>query len=233
MSEFINLDFYESLPLFWQIVFAFLVTLLSWFGFLLKNSSFRKMTHNGIKKMFHYLRDKDVLLHPIFYNKKYYLNQLNNINFSSKIKTDLFRILLEEIIKVNIETAFECMSKSNLKGLNPHQVRNLLFDLLTRIIKKYEANTLERFIALHGREKGNKLYGLIYESTNGFKSYHKGRLIFIDENIERVLLSQSKNIKDAVRTILTQIDIAIDLSIIDCEDAFEDLNGEIEELVNQ
>ncbi|NHZ84403.1 MAG: hypothetical protein GWP19_00800 [Planctomycetia bacterium] len=232
MNEFINLDFYKELPLFWQIMFTFFIISLSWFTFLLKNSTFRKMLENGVRKMFHYLTDKDVLLHPVFYNKKYYLNQLNNINFEGSGKTELFRILLEELIKCNIDLSFDFFKKSSLKKQTPQQVRNSMFDLLTKIKKQYEKNTREKFMALHGRIKGAKLFGLIYDSAKGFKKHHGNRLLFINENIERVLLSQSKNSKDSIRTILTQIDIAVDLAILDCEDAFEDLNGDIEKLVN-
>ena len=233
MKELISLEFFSELPRFWQVVFSFFTFIFGVFTFLLKNATFRKMMLNGIKKTFHYLNDKDVLMHPLFYNKKYYLNLLNNINFESKNKTELLRILLTEKITASLEMTYDWVSKVKLKELSQLQLRNQLFDLIMRIINTYEKNTREAFIKLHGRDVGLKLFGLIYESENGFKAHHQNRVLFISENIERVLLSQSKNKKDALRTILTQIDIAVDLAIVDCEEAFKALNGRIEDLINK
>jgi len=227
-----NIEFMKDLPLGWQIIFTFFIILLSWFTFMLKNSTFRKMITHGITKVFHYITDNDLLMHPIFYNKRYYINQLNNINFILPEKTELFRILLTNIIKSSIDLSYECISKTDVKKLNTQTARNLMFDLIIKIIKTYEKNTREQYVAIYGRKKGLKLYGLIYESKEGFKNYHKNRVQFIIQNIEKVLLSRSKNIDDSIRTILTQIDIAIDMAILDCEDAFIDLNGRVERIIN-
>jgi len=231
LKDFFDLEFYKELPLFWQIIFAFFVIMLGWFTILLKNPNFRTFIANGFKKMFHFLSEKDLLIHPLFYNKRYYLNQLHNINFQSSVKTKLFRLLLTEVITASIELPYKVIQKTRLKHLSPIELRNLLHSMVYDIKKRYEQETRTRFIELYGREKGINLFILIYESSDGFKIYHHARLEFIIENIERVMMSQSKSLLDSVRTILTQIDIATDLAIIDCETAFKELNGRIENII--
>ena len=234
LNEFFSLEFYNELPVFWQIVFGLFAFFLGSFNILLIiRKSFRVLIGNGLKKMFHYFNEKDLLMHALFYNKKYYLNQLNNINFDSDIKTKLFRLLLTEVIKASIELPYKFLSETKLKKLSPQEVRNDLNDLIYRIIKKYEQETRTRFIEQYGREIGLKLFGLIYDSNDGFRNYHRARLDFIFENIDRVMFSATKTLFDSVRTILTQIDVSTDLAIIDCDLAFKELNGRIEDLINK
>ncbi len=232
LKDFFNAQFFKDLPLWAQIVLSIFTIFLLWFTYLLKNNNFRVLIGNGIRKMFHYVSEKDLLMHHLFYQKKYYLNQLHNINFESNNKTKLFRILLTELIKASIDLPFEHINKTSLRSMSPHELRNSFNDLLFRIIERYEKETLARFVELYGQKKGEEIFKLIYKSEEGFEKYHKNRIEFIFENIERVLLSQAKSMPDSVRTILTQIDIATDMAILDCETAFRELNGRIEIVIN-
>ena len=51
-------------------------------------------------------------------------------------------------------------------------------------------------------------------------------------NIERLVDSKRSN-RESGRSILTQIDIAVDLAILDCEVTFYNLNGQIAELIKE
>lgn len=231
ISKFFNLDFFKNLPFGWQVVFAILITFFGWFTFMLRSKNFRILISDGLKKIFHFLNEKELLMHSLFFNKRYYTNQLNNINFESHPKTKLFRFLLSEVIKSSIELPYNWIKDNAVKKQTLIQLKNSLDDLVHRIIKDYEENTKAVFQQEYGKTKGEKLFTLIYYSDMGFKKYHQARLEFIFENIDRVVQSSAKNVTDSIRTILTQIDISTDLAILDCEVAFRELNGRIEKTV--
>jgi len=237
--EFINkifaLDFFKNLPVGWQIVFAFFLILLAWFTIMLKSKNFRMFISQGFTKTVHYFKNEDLLMHSIFFSKKRYINQLSNIDFGQEHyeKTKIFRMLLEEVINSSIDLPREWLVNNQEKRMTPVHLRNSLDNLVYKIIADYEVKIKLRFNNEYGKEVSESMFALIYHSDNGFKRYHKERLEFIFRNINRVVNSQAKNINDSIRTILTQIDISIDLAILDCEMAFTDLNGRIENSINQ
>ena len=100
-----------------------------------------------------------------------------------------------------------------------------------KITKNSDSLSRDMFKNIHGNDRGNKLWGLIYESENGYKKYWEEKNRFLDKNIERFVYSKSYNNIESVRGILNQIYIAVDLAIIDCEETFEGLNGQITELI--
>ena len=82
---------------------VFIIFVLGGISFLvyqyIKNEKFRKSLLNFRKNS----KVINLMEHDLFYKEKYFLSAVNNITFENeKIKTDLFRILLNEKIKTSI-----------------------------------------------------------------------------------------------------------------------------------
>ena len=204
------------------------------FVFLLfKSKDFRTLVHKFVKKSFRLAGNKSVLSHDLFFNKKVYLNQIKQVGFISEHKTELFQILLKKKVSIVIDETFTWLKKyhKTFRKLHYSQFQAMLQDHINNLIAKYEFAIKAEYIKIHGQKRGIELFNLIYQSENGFKKYHDDNVRFIFKNIEKLAKSQAKNRIQQIRTFLLQIDVAIDISITDCEEVFDNLNGRIEEYI--
>lgn len=100
-----------------KITLAFILLL----GFLIynfvKNETFRKSVLNDFHK---FSSDKiNLLKHDLFQKQEYFDSAANNIYFENEpVKTDLFRILLEQKIHTSVEFTKEFISNKKLKNID-------------------------------------------------------------------------------------------------------------------
>jgi hypothetical protein len=234
MKDIIHSPAFESLPIGWKVFFGIIIALFLAFGYLLNYQGFRTLVGNMFVKMFRLASKEPLLMHVLFFNRSYYYSMINKMSFTDAKKTDLFVILAKNKVDTTIDMTKDFIKQhtDKLNEYNTMILRDLMFDLRYNIIKTSSQLSMDRFVEIYGRDKGLKLWGMIYESENGYKKYWEDKNVFINKNIERIIISKTRNNEESLRSILTQIDICIDLSILDCEDTFESLNGNISEIIN-
>ena len=235
MNEVINSPAFESLPIGWKIFFGIIIAIFLMFGYLLNYKGFRTLAANFFVKLFHIAKDEPLLMHVLFFNKSLYYGMINRMSFSDPKKTSLFSMITKNNVDVTINLTREFIKLHNgkFKDYQPNELRDLLFELRHQIDTSSAQQTRDQFVDMFGRDKGLKLWGLIYESQNGYKKYWEEKNVFINKNIERIIISKTRNNEESLRSILTQVDIAIDLAILDCEETFDNLNGHITEIINR
>lgn len=222
-----------GLPVAWQIVFGIIIALCLIFAYLMKYKGFRTIMANSFKKMFHIAKQQPLLMHNLFFNKNYYYRMIYRMKFEMPEKTEIFIILTKNKVDVTIQLTKEFIKEHNrkLKDYSSQQLRDLLYNSRHRITKQSNQLSKTKFCELYGKDKGLKLWGLIYDSNNGYKKYWEAKNLYIDKNIERLISSESRNNEESLRSILTQIDISLDIAILDCEETFNGLNGQIAEFL--
>jgi hypothetical protein len=203
--------------------------------FYLKNSNFRKSTNKFVFKLFLIASNKPILAHDLFYQENLFRAQIKRVSFKSKEKTEMFRILLNEKIKAVIEIPKQRIKEKAkfYRSAHPDEITAELYGIVESIIEQYEKKIREQYQCLYGARLGNAVYNLVYLGEKGFKQYHDNNVEFIEKNIRRLSRTASKNINDIFRTFLFQLLVATDTAILDCEDAFNGLNGDLEEVIRE
>jgi len=209
--------------------------LIPFAGFIfyyLKSEIFRKAVNRIIGKIFHIFMNRSALAHDLFFSENLFLAQIKRVKFPSKNKTELFQILLEEKIKAALRLSKQFV-KDNYKTIqkaHPSEIAAMLLNLIDAIVTEYEKNIFERYRLKYGEKIAYDLFNLIY--VNAFRPYHSENIGTIEKRVKRLPFSNSKNTDDILRTFFYKIQDALDDSILDCEEIFESLNGQIDAIIN-
>jgi hypothetical protein len=204
------------------------------FGFFyLKNETFRTLTNKTVLKIFKISFSNHILAHDLFFQKRLWQQLINRMFFSSPDKTKLYRILLEEKVKCVIST-IELKIKENKKLIRSNRAADILalmIEIINEATRKFEENLLTRFMHEYGNPTGKNLFNIIY--TANFKAVQ-------DENIERLINRISspaflltRNSDDMFRSYFTKIQDRLDDTIADAKETFDEINGGIEQIINQ
>ena len=199
----------------------------------IKNPTIRKSFNKFISKTFKVLNGKGILTHELFYHEKLFYAHLSRINFACSIKTKMFVILLTEKIKASIFVTRDILKKELkfIRTAHPAEVVAILLNILPVIIKTYEKNIKDAYIREFGIY-GKDAYNIVYAGKSGFKQYHEPKINTIRDDID-ALGFISANYNDIVRLFLYQIMFAIQKAIFDCITVFNNLNGELSEVIDK
>jgi hypothetical protein len=204
------------------------------FGFFyLKNAQFRKFTNKTVVKFFRISFSSQLFAHDLFFQKNLWYIQIQRVHFSSDAKTKLFRILLYEKVNavLSVTETYLKENKKMFKNAHPAELSALLLRIVYTIIETYEKAILRKYIELYGPVKGAKLYKLVY--VQNFKPQHEINVHAIERKIARLPYSSSKNIDDVMRSYLSKLQDATNDAIDDCEDAFAQINGGIDKIIEE
>ena len=197
-----------------------------------KNETFRKSIFKLGLVSLRSLKFNSISLlnHELFYKQHLFNQLISNVKFSSEIKTKLFRILLEEKSKSIILLSKEWVKTLNLKDITDVELFDKMTCLVIDIINDYERNIKLKYKELIGSE-WLKIWNLVYESKNGFKEHHADNVNYIQRNINRIAFTKAFSTKQKIYSFITQLEIAAEMAITDCEKSFELLNGNLEKLI--
>jgi hypothetical protein len=225
-------DQIQKLAFHYVLEYPILIPFFLFGVYYLKNQTFRRIFNRALKKLITISFSSPIFAHDLFYQKDLFLVQIKRVRFTSKAKTSLFRILLEEKVKAVIEVSHTELKKhyKTLRNAHPSVVAAELFLIVDRIIETYEAEIKRRYISLYGEHTGMKLYEFIY--LNNFKPYHDENVKGIERKINRLPLSLSKSFDDVIRTFLSKLQDATDDAVLDCEEIFSNGNGSIDAIIN-
>ncbi len=227
------IDLFGSFSPKTQVVLVLLVGGLLFFGYhFVKNESFRKSMILLVRKAFKGVTSGVHLLsHDLFFKKRYLIDLANHVSFTSDNKTKLFHILLQKKIEASVDITQKFIKTFDYTK-NDKELFACLYDNMLNIIESYETRIQSEFMLMYGLDKGKQLFDLVYHKKDiGFKTVHDVNVLFIVKNIEKMSLSNAFSVKQKVHHYLTQIEIALELAVIDCETAFESLNGNIDQIV--
>ncbi len=238
MLEFI-LELTAGLSPLTKILLVFSFGSIAFIGYnFVKNEKFRQSVFLNFRKG----SDKiNLLEHDLFFKMDYFKIAVDNVAFKDeKIKTDLFRILLNEKIKASIELTKQFIT--NLKIDDKIDFSILFFDLtvnVDNIIKLYEKRILTEF-EIYFVQKGYNLrdakeiahqqYNLLYLA---FKKNHNKSVEFILKNLKRNIFSEAFTPQQKLYFYLNLIDMALEIAITDCEETFVKLNGGVVEIIRR
>lgn len=216
------------LKLFGGILTA-ISTILIWFS---KNkeafSIFRKIA--GI--IFRVLQSKPILAQDLFFRENLFNMQINRVRFDNPKKTELFQILLQEIVRSSINytrTVFK-ENYSSLKTMRKPDLAGFLFNILQTSQMMYETEILKKYQLIYGKPLGQQIYNQVYPA---YAEYRRRNFDFLNDSIETFSSSSSKDNEDIIRTFLILIQITLDIAVSNCEESFRNQNGTLEKLINQ
>ena len=230
--EYILALFGEFTPLK-QIFLIIIVGSITFLGYnFVKNENFRKSVIKLIAASFRTIRNRRISLlnHELFYKQSFYNQLINNIKFPSEVKTQLFKILLQEKSKAVISVTKEWVKSLNLSDITDIEMFDKMTQCVVEIMLTYEKN-----IKLGYKEilpsSYLEAYKLVYESENGFKGFHSDNVNYIQRNIQRIAFTSAFSEKQKIYSFINQLEIATEIAITDCEASFIALNGNIEKLL--
>lgn len=244
MTDFYNfiVSATENMNPFLRILIVFVFSGVSFFGLtFIKNESFRKHTILILKNFFKSKSKISLLKHGLFFKKSFYKKAINNLYFENQLKTDLFKILLNEKINAAIT-----LSEQFIKNINYKIDNTKLFyeceENISNIIQVYETTILQSYYEYFFDEKkdynkkeayliATKLYEYIYNNDKtGFKTVHADTVKFIEGIIKKNIFSNIFSVKQKLYFYLDAIEFALDIAVTECEDLFNQFNGEIEKM---
>jgi len=216
-----------------QVVLVLIAGGFMFLGYnFVKNETFRRSILRVFATLFNNLRGKtNVSLrgHELLFKKQFHRNIINQMRFESEIKTKLFRTLLQIKSDTVIRMTAEWLKTLKLAELNKYTLYDTMSELLAQIVETYQRDIRKAYSELLPG-KGDTAYALIYESEHGFATMHRDNVNYIMRNIQRIAFSEAFSPKQKVYAFMTQIEIATEIAITDCEVSFRTLNGNIEKL---
>ena len=171
------------------------------------------------------------LNHPLFLQNVIMQMNIDDITFTNKHKTWLFRTLLTTKINTAIVLINEYIKSREWKKQNKFQLQSSLLLLTRNIVAKYEIEIQNKYERKYG-DNGRKLFEIIYNSQGGFKSYHKKNVNNIFCNINKMFMVENFSAKKIINSYLLLIWVALDTSINDCALTFKALNGSLTEIID-
>ena len=233
LSNYIIELFKEFKPVT-QVILVLIIGGLIFFGYnYVKNENFRKSFTFSFFKFFRWSNRIILSNHDLFFRQKIYDKMIESVRFDSEHKTFLFQTLLKIKVETAINTTREFIHGIN-KKLNDKELFETIINNLYFIIDQYESRIKCEFVKKYGQINGEKYFKIIYEKKDdGFKDVHNINVLFIQKTIEKISSSQAFTFKQKIYSYLTNIQIALEIAITDCEISFKKLNGEIDFIANQ
>jgi hypothetical protein len=246
MSDLYNfiIEQTESLNPALRLFIVFVLSGLAFTGIsLIKNESFRKHFILFFKNFFRSKSKISLLKHNLFFKKTFFLKAINNLHFESTLKTELFKIILTEKIKTALSLT-EAFIKTIDCKLSDSELFFQCSENISNIISAYEESIEQAFVDYFFENKeltkkeayiiARKEYEFIYATEDiGFKDVHGKNVNYILKSIEKNISSKAFTQKQKLYFYLTAIDIALEISITDCENIFNKFNGEIDKLAKK
>jgi len=164
----------------------------------------------------------NLLDHFLFRSKGIYSIYINNITLDSKIKNNIFSIILGEK-SASILTMCSKYIKDNLPTINDIDLNLDLTTLMDTIVLDYEVK-IKAILITEYKEDGEFLYKYVY--TDRFKAYHNKNLLFIVTTIAHFSQSRLTN-EQKIYIFLNLTHTALELAILDCEKVFDEINGQL------
>jgi len=215
-----------------QVILVLLAGGLMFLGYnFVKNENFRKSVFRLGLISFRSLNTNRVSLlnHNLFYNSALYDQLINNVKFESVFKTRLFRTLLSKKKDAVIRLSKEWVKKLDINDLEDGQLFDLMTQLVLDIMIDYEKSIPEAYKDIAGQNYA-KAWEIIYFQEKGFQIEHAPNVAHIQRNINRIAFCTAFSKKQKIYSFLTQLEIATEMAITDCEITFRNLNGSLERL---
>ena len=212
--------------------------LLAIFLRLIANKKVRQILLESTLNFMRFLFGKIRYRHSLFLNLKTTLFLVENIQLKTKLKTDIFRIILEEKINTVVSYAEIWVNKrsnhlNKLERIDLLKSMKLLIEYM--ICGKpgtehlgYEELIKRRLINTYGIEKGLKYYEYVY--LQHFKVYHEKNIAFINTFFKNIFFYEKLSNELLINEFFNRIMMALNLAIDDLNFTFDELNGSLEKI---
>jgi hypothetical protein len=245
MKDFYNFlientaDFNPILRIF--IVFILCGLAITGLTFI-KNSKFRKQIITFFENKFKLNIKKSLLKHNLFSKKSFFKKPINSLHFESQLKTDLFKLLLNEKINVAIAISENFIKKIDYKiddeklflecSENNLNITNVCENSIHQSFVDYffdKKNLTKEYAYIIADKEFSFLY---LNKDKGFQSKFNGivenQMIFVKD----LFYSKAFTTKQKLFFYLTAISSILEITVTQCEKLFFELNGEIDKIAS-
>jgi hypothetical protein len=161
--------------------------------------------------------------HILFKSKIVYKTYITNIDFGVVIKNNIFKIILTRKTNAIICECTKFMKDTN--NLKDAFLETEMAELIDRIIVTYE-DGIKLDLQKQYKDDAEELFRLIY--TERFAPYHNKNVLFIVTAIRSFNNSRISK-EQKLYMLYNLIYTALELSILDCEKTFDELNGHLKQ----
>ena len=208
-----------------QFVFFVIVLALLFFIYAIINS--KTFRDSSIKSLLiRYVRD-NLSAQELFFKSAYYESAIANVRFCEYNKTKLFQLLLSAKIESSISITKAWLTENDFNKMSDAELCDTFYCNINKTLKEGKGNIKKRYISEFGELRGKKFFNHVYHSKDGFRRINSPNIKFIYRNIDNIAVSRTLSTNRKVAFYLKQIEIALDLDIMDCEEAFMGFNGEL------
>ena len=202
---------------------------------IIASKKLRKMVVDAFIRFFLGFIGRSKYEHHLFSEKEATLFLINNIQLADKLKTDLFRLILNTRSNIMIEYSQYWANKYNKKisklGRIDMQKRMKRLYYYMRDGKNgtqfegYEKAIKLKMMDVYGDEKGLKYYNYVY--LEHFKPYSAIHDASIDNFFMNLFYYEHSGNEALVRYFLNRILSSIENSIDNLKFTFDDINGQL------
>lgn len=224
----------DKLPVYAQVIGLFIVIVLIGLIRFLSNEKTKTLILNKLKRRVAKLTSKDLSMHRLFDKKEIYKSKIEQLKFSSPVKTEVFQIILTSKLETDIEMSKEFIG-IDVDKLSKTELCNMMISLTSTMISKYEEKAKIELINKYGGDLGHELFDYIMNQPDGFKAKRNQRLERIIYQIDEYL-RYSKIFDTNIERIahfLTEVLFSLRSAILDAEKMFSNMNGGIEKIINK
>ena len=214
------IDLLSSVPSYVQIVLLIVLLPLS---YLLYKVSTDKVFRTDLRMFIKSYRRSNILLykHDIFINTKILTGYIDNIKYDSSIKDDIFRMILKTKIDIVMKKMRSFISDFNNKYKDSNNLEEVLFNIIDAISKEFHQAVKDNLIT---RYKGDGDFLFDYVFLEHYVPYNSHNISYLMKVLQAFSKSRINNTQKA-QMFLSLVNIYIETSILDCEKAFDILNG--------
>lgn len=205
---------------------------------LVANKRVRQILLESMLNFMRFLFGKIRYRHPLFLNLKTTLFLVENVQLKTKLKTDIFRVILQEKINTVVSYAEIWVNKrsNHLNKLDRIDLLKSMRNLIEYMIcgkpgteyLGYEELIKRRLVDIYGFERGMQYYDYIY--VKHFKIYHDKNIAFINTFFKNIFFYEKLSNEHLINEFFNRIMMALNLAIDDLNFTFDELNGSLEKI---
>ena len=193
----------------------------------------RSMTLLLLLKFMRALMGRTKIEHHLFEERKTTEFLVENVELSTNLKTEIFRIIMNAKAKVMINYSefwvnkynktFNKLDRFDLKKRMELLVKYMEYGKRGSNFRGYEFEIREALILKYGLEKGIKYFNYVY--MDHFKEYQTAHNSIIKSFFDNIFLYQKSTNTELVREFLNRIAFSLTMTIDNLKFTFDEING--------
>lgn len=209
--------------------------------FFLRIFASKKLRNMFIKLVINFIRaifGKSSFNYVLFEERKSTAYLIKNVRLKTKLKTDIFKIIMECQSRIITEYSEYWISKNqkDLKKLDKFEILEKMQRLVKymkegkrgTLYRGYESEIREALILKYGNERGIKYYNYVY--LDYFKPHCEKYNTAISDFFESIFFFQKSDNDELIKQFMFSLYFSIKTRVSHLKRTFDDINGELEKI---